>query len=132
MANRVWSVPASRMKARRDHAVPLALQAVDVLERARALHCDASLLFPGSGRNGKTQPISQGSISDALRKLGRFDAQGRRITLHGFRSTFRVWTMEQAQTSREAAEAALAHVESDRTVAADTMSALTSSTCGSN
>ena len=52
---------------------------------------------------------------DALRRLGRVDEDGRPITVHGFRSTFRVWAMECVPGSSEAAEVALAHEESDRT-----------------
>ena len=114
---RRWQVPKERMKADRAHTVPLSDQALDILERARAVRGQSSLIFPLVGRDGKTRPVSQGALSDALAKLGRVDVQGRPITVHGFRSTFRVWTIEVARAKRQVAELALAHGESDQTVA---------------
>lgn len=115
LPERVWRVPPCRMKARREHRVPLSLQAVEVLERARASKRSDSLVFAFRGPNVAARPPSQRTVSDALRRLGRVDADGRRIVVHGFRSTFRVWAMECVQGSSEAAEVALAHEESDRT-----------------
>ena len=59
--------------------------------------------------------MSQSTVSDALRKLGRVDSDGERIVVHGFRSTFREWVGAVAQVPDWVAEAALAHVESDKT-----------------
>ena len=105
------------MKAVRAHTVPLSDQALDILERARALRRQSSLIFPLVGRDGKTRSVSQGALSYALAKLGRVDVQGRAITVHGFSSTFRVWTIKVARAKRQVAEIALAHGESDETVA---------------
>ena len=110
-----WQVPDERMKSGNGHTVPLSTQAMVVLRRAQALKGD-SLVFPVVGANGQTRPVSQEMVSDALRKLGRVDDRGRPIVAHGFRSTFRKWTIEVEGVVREVAEAALAHGESDVTV----------------
>ena len=112
---RVWQVPGRRMKMRRGHDVPLSWQALEVLAAAARLERSDSLVFALRGPNGVARPPSQRTVSDALRQLGRVDAEGRPITVHGFRSTFRVWVMECAPASSEAAEIALAHEESDMT-----------------
>ena len=117
LPKRKWTVPAKRMKGRRVHEVPLSVQALEVLDKARVLERDQSLVFPFRGRTGRTRPVSQGAVSYALRKLGRVDSQGRRIVVHGFRSTFRDWASEVPQVPEEIAEAALAHAKKDRTVA---------------
>ena len=123
LPGRLWQVPEDRMKASRPHTVPLSPQALEVLERARALNPRSSLIFPLVDPTGKKRQISQGALSDALRKLGKVDAKGRRIVAHGFRATFRVWTIEVAQARREVCELALAHGESNATVAAYTRQA---------
>ena len=120
LTERVWQVPKERMKADRAHTVPLSLQAVEVIERARALKRDESLVFSRRGRDGKRREVSQGVVSAALRKLGRVSAKGRPIVAHGFRATFRVWAIEVARARREICEPALAHGESDATVGAYT------------
>ena len=123
-AKRVWSVPGRRMKMRRGHDVPLSSQALDVLARAARLQRSHSLVFALRGSNGVARSPSQRTVSDALRQLRRFDADGRPITVHGFRTTFRVWQMECVPGSSEAAEIALAHQESDTTKKAYARSAL--------
>ena len=120
LTKRVWQVPKGRMKGGRAHTVPLSLQAVEVLERARALKRDESLVFSLVGRKGKPREVSQGVVSAALGKLGRVSAKGHPIVAHGFRATFRVWAIEVARARREICEPALAHGESDATVAAYT------------
>ena len=112
---RLWKVPARRMKMRRGHDVPLSWQALGVLAQAAALKRDDSLIFALRASRGEARPPSQRTMSDALRQLGRVDADGRPVTIHGFRSTFRVWVMECQPSSSEAAEIALAHEESDTT-----------------
>ncbi|MFM8239432.1 MAG: tyrosine-type recombinase/integrase [Actinomycetota bacterium] len=115
-----WTVPGERMKAGRDHRVPLSEDAVAVLERlmadyraqhgARAKPAPGAFVFP-SGRNGK--PLSENAVMALLRRMGRDD-----VTMHGFRSTFRDWAAEATAYPREVAEAALAHVNKDRVEAA--------------
>lgn len=114
LSARIWTVPARRMKARRGHEVPLSWQALEVLVQARDLQSSDSLVSQWVP-NSAARPPSQRTVSDALRQLGRVDEEGRPITVHGFRSTFRVWAMESVPGSSEAAELALAHEESDRT-----------------
>ncbi|MDH3668764.1 MAG: integrase arm-type DNA-binding domain-containing protein [Paracoccaceae bacterium] len=95
---RTWTIPASRMKAQREHRVPISDAAVCVLDRVRALSDD--LVFPGT-KPGR--PVSDMTLSAVLRRLD-VDA-----TVHGFRSTFRDWAAEQTSFAREIAELCLAH-----------------------
>ena len=103
------------MKMRRGHDVRLSWQALEVLAEAAKLPRSDSLIFARRGSNGLARPPSQRTVSDALRKLGRVDGNGDRITVHGFRTTFRVWQMEREPGFSEAAEIALAHEESNTT-----------------
>ncbi len=124
LSERTWRVPAERMKAGRVHTVPLSEQALEILNHMKfPASREDSLVFAVVDRNGRIREPSQDMVSDALRKLGRKDADGRRIVAHGFRRSFRVWGIEQARAAREVCEAALAHQESDRTVAAYTAEA---------
>ena len=117
-AGRLWTLPAERMKAGRLHRVPLSVQALDVIERARALNRPGPMVFADLNRRGASQSVAQGAVARLLRGLGLRDQAGRRIVIHGFRTSFRVWAMEQAHASFEVCEAALAHVQVDQTVAA--------------
>ena len=103
-----WTVPANRMKAKRDHRVPLSKRALGVLEEARELADGSGLVFPSSSG----RPISDNTISKLLRELG-IDA-----VPHGFRSSFRDWAAECSDAPREVCELALAHVNTDRVEAA--------------
>jgi len=94
----IWVVPASRMKSRRDHRVPLSSAAVALLERSRRLRGPVGLVFPGRG--GKM--IGKAVLGRLLRDLG-IDSSP-----HGFRSSFRSWCSDQG-IDRELAEQALAH-----------------------
>jgi integrase len=112
LASKVWTVPAARMKAHREHRVPLSGRAVEILEEMLRIRRDAqSYVFHGA-RHG--QPLSGAAMLAVLqRRLKRDD-----LTVHGFRSTFRTWAAERTSFPRELAEAALAHVLSDKTEAA--------------
>ena len=95
----VWTVPAERMKAQREHRVPLCARAVEILNEARGYADGFGLLFPSvTGR-----VISDNTLSKLLRE------QGVAAVPHGFRSSFRDWCSDTGQP-REVAEAALAHV----------------------
>ena len=109
LANKIWTVPANRMKARRDHRVPLSTAAIDIVKRLKAIRQN-DFVFPGERPN---RPLSNMSMLMMLRRVGHAD-----LTVHGFRSTFRDWAAEQTNFPREVAEAALAHVVADRTEAA--------------
>ncbi|MBW0143781.1 tyrosine-type recombinase/integrase [Sphingomicrobium clamense] len=107
---KLWTVPAERMKAGREHVVPLSDEALDVLERARPYRRgDSNFIFPGMKRG---QPLSDMTLTKVLRDLD-VDA-----TVHGFRSTFRDWVAECTDFQGDLAEAALAHVIADKTEAA--------------
>jgi integrase len=113
MAAKLWTVPAERMKAGREHRVPLSTAALAVLKEMSALRIDeapAAFVFPG----GKgSRPLSNMALSMTLRRMKHGD-----ITPHGFRSCFRDWAGEATNTPREVAEAALAHTLESKTEAA--------------
>lgn len=104
LAGRLWSIPAERMKKRRDHIVPLSAQAVELLRRLHYLNGAHPLLFPG--RNDRTKPRSNMVFSMALRRLG----YGGRQTGHGFRHIASTVLRENG-FAREHVEMQLAHVE---------------------
>ncbi|MGC2854151.1 tyrosine-type recombinase/integrase [Novispirillum sp. DQ9] len=106
----VWTVPADRMKAGREHRVPLSPRAAAILQAMAQEHGQEGYLFP-SKRKGK--PLSNMAFLMLLRRMGRAD-----LTAHGFRSTFRDWTAERTAFPGEVAEAALAHVVGDKVEAA--------------
>jgi integrase len=104
-----WTVPAERMKAGRQHRVPLVSRSLEILARARELGSNSAYLFPG--RSG-TKPLSNMVFLMALRRMSL------NITAHGFRSSFRDWAAEQTSFPREVCEAALAHTVENRVEAA--------------
>ena len=105
----VWTVPARRMKAKREHRVPLCRRALEILGEARRLGGeDSRLVF--TPLNG--QPL----IEKRLRQLIR---QHRIAAVpHGFRSSFRDWAAEETDHPREVVEAALAHMVQNKVEAA--------------
>ena len=108
----VWTVPAERMKAGREHRVPLCDPALAILRALLPLR-DAERgdwVFPGPKAS---KPLSNMSMLMLLRRMGRGD-----LTAHGFRSSFRDWVAERTTYSREVAEAALAHTLGDTVEAA--------------
>lgn len=107
---RAWIIPAKRMKAGREHFVPLSPAAVSVFQQMQPYRRnEQSLIFPGQTRD---KPLSDMTLTKVMRDLGRSE------TVHGFRSTFRDWVAEKTSYPRELAEVALAHVNSDKTEAA--------------
>ena len=108
-ANRVWTVPASRMKAKREHRVPLCRRALEVLGAARTLGGgDSPLVFPGP----RGKPLSHTPLYTV------FKEHGIAAVPHGFRSSFRDWAAEKTDHPREVIEAALAHVVQNQVEAA--------------
>lgn len=106
----LWTVPASRMKAGREHRVPLTKRCLEILEKLDAIRTtdrDDDFVFPGQKPD---RPLSPTAITMVLRRM---KAVG--VTPHGFRSTFRDWAGEETHFPREIAEAALAHVFGDAT-----------------
>jgi integrase len=109
----VWTVAGERMKAGREHRVPLSAEALAVLTEVAKLRTGKgdAYVFPGQ-RAGK--PLSSMAMAMLLRRMGR----GNDLTVHGFRSTFRDWCSEATSYDRETAEAALAHTLRDKVEAA--------------
>ena len=105
MVAKVWTIPAERMKATREHRIPLCDRAAAVLERL-AQAKTGEFVFPGQ-RAGK--PPSNAAMDQLLRRMGQ-----KGVTVHGFRSAFRDWTGNETHYQREVAEAALAHVVGDK------------------
>jgi integrase len=94
----VWIIPAKRMKAGREHKVPLSDRALIILDQ---LSHESALVFP-SVRAGKA--LGNHALLRVLERL-RYDG----VTTHGFRATFRTWAAERTGFEREVAEMALAH-----------------------
>jgi integrase len=104
-ANKLWTVPAARMKAAREHRVPLSNRAVEILQVLYATRTD-DFVFPGQKANS---PLSGMAMEMVLRRM---NLDG--VTVHGFRSAFRDWAGNETDFARELAEAALAHVIGDK------------------
>ena len=106
---REWRIPAARMKARKEHVVPLSGRAVDILNDMAALReGESTLVFPGAKRGKPMTTLT-------LRKLlkGLKGSNGKQATIHGFRASFRNWCAETGKP-RELAERALAHEVGNR------------------
>lgn len=104
----VWTVPAERMKAKREHRVPLSAHAVDILCEAQALADDSGLVFPSP----RGKPLGDRALWQLLKGLEIAAVP------HGFRSSFRDWAQECTNAPRAVMEAALAHTNPDKTEAA--------------
>ena len=106
---RLWTIPAERMKAGKEHRVPLSTAALALLTAMPRL---GALVFPGRVHD---TALSDMSLTAVLRRMGRAD-----ITIHGFRSSFRDWCAESVANSfpREVCEHALAHSLPDKVEAA--------------
>jgi len=107
VADDVWTIPAKRMKAKKEHRVPLCKRSQELLAIAKAMDPDSRYLF---SRNGKQ--LSNMAMPMLLRKLGK------EATVHGFRSSFRDWVSEETDYSPEVAEMALAHTIGSKVEAA--------------
>jgi integrase len=104
-----WTIPAHRMKAGREHRVPLSGRALAILKAIPRTDGN-SHVFAG---NAKGKPLSGMAMNMLLRRMKRDD-----ITVHGFRSSFRDWASEQTSFPHETCEHALAHGISDKAEAA--------------
>ncbi|WP_260117446.1 tyrosine-type recombinase/integrase [Pseudoduganella dura] len=103
-----WTIPASRMKAKVEHRIPLSVRALEILREraANRLQKDArptNLVFPTPSAKAHSDMV----FTMQLRRLGM------EFTMHGFRSTFRDWAAEQTSFPAEVCEAALAHLLKD-------------------
>jgi integrase len=104
LLDKTWTVPAARMKAKREHRVPLPARALAILDEMRSArdgNNDDAFVFPGA-KAGK--PLSNMALLMLLRRLGRDD-----LTAHGFRATFKTWASERTSFQNEIVEASLAH-----------------------
>jgi integrase len=109
-AERLWTVPADRMKAGKEHRVPLSDAAFAILDEMQKVRQVGDFVFPG----GKSRrPLSNMALAMTLRRMGRAE-----LTVHGFRSSFRDWAAERTGFPSEVAEMALAHTVSDKVEAA--------------
>lgn len=108
LKEKLWVIPAERIKSGREHRIPLSepvLKILRQLEKAKT----SKFVFPGK----RDKPLSNMSMLMLLRRMGHDD-----LTVHGFRSSFRDWAAEQTNYPREVAEMALAHAISDKVEAA--------------
>jgi len=106
---KLWTIPAERMKAGKAHEVPLTDRAIQILKDQEAVRT-SDLVFEGE-RIGR--PISDTAMVKVFRAAGAGDA-----TLHGLRSSLRDWAGDETDYPRDVAEAALAHTVKDKTEAA--------------
>lgn len=106
---RLWTIPASRMKVRKEHRIPLAQGALNILEAMKPL-ATGDLIFPGT-KAGRA--LSDMSLTAVLKRAGHAG-----ITMHGFRSSFRDWAAEATDYPPEMAEMALAHAVGNKVEAA--------------
>lgn len=105
LEKKVWTVPADRMKAGREHRVPLSSRALAILQQLERLKT-GEFVFQGQARN---KPLSSMAMEMVLRRM-EIEA----ATVHGFRSSFRDWAGNVSSFPREIVEMALAHVIGDK------------------
>jgi integrase len=106
LAKAVWTVPADRMKAGREHRVPLSTRTLEILQQVKKL--GTASVFPGS----KGSQMSGTAMAMLLRRMESD------VTVHGFRSSFRDWTAECTAYPHEVCEMALAHTVGNKVEAA--------------
>ena len=106
LQNGIWTVPAKRMKMRRQHRVFLAPQALVLLVELRSLSASGTLLF--RGLRGSDSPMSENTLNAALRRMGYAKTE---MTAHGFRATASTLLNESGLWNRDAVERQLGHVE---------------------
>lgn len=104
-----WVIPAERMKAKKEHRVPLSDRCIEILHEAQRYDDGSGLVFPGTQ---KGKPLSDMTLSKLVKELG-FKAD-----VHGFRTSFKTWAQERTNFPREVSEAALAHTIKDKAEAA--------------
>jgi len=109
LENAVWTVPSVRIKAAKEHKIPVSAPVLSILTALRNARC-SDYVFPGRKLN---RPMCHLALAQALRRMGRAD-----ITPHGFRSTFRDWIAERTAFPQEVAEMALAHAIANKVEAA--------------
>ena len=113
MTTKVWTIPAGRMKAGKEHCEPLSDAAIKVLKALPRV--EGSEFIFASPRGGA---LSDMTLSKLMKGMGYKAKDGRVCVPHGLRSTFRDWAAERTAYAREVVEAALAHTNADKTEAA--------------
>lgn len=108
---KVWTIPADRMKAGKEHRVPLNTRAMEILEQLKTIRVN-SYLFPSSLH--KERALSNMALLAMMRKMPKYAD----FVPHGFRSTFRDWAAETTEYSNETVELALAHTIQNKAEAA--------------
>jgi integrase len=98
----IWTIPADRMKAKRDHRVPLSVEAVAVLKTARSVAIrQNNFVFPS--------PSKHGFVTEAAIRKAMASTIAKPFTIHGFRTTFRTWATDKSNSEFDIIEDALAH-----------------------
>ncbi len=113
LAAGLWIIPASKMKMRKAHQVPLSRQSVDLFRQLHAITGPSGYVFPSI--RTRTRPMSENTVNAALRRLG---FAGDEMTAHGFRAMASTLLNESSQWNPDAIERALAHGDDDRVRAA--------------
>jgi integrase len=109
LADKVWTIPAARMKGHREHRVPLSSAAIKILRQMPREDGNPFVFIsprPGAG-------LSKMAMTCVMERMNQTD-----VTIHGFRSSFRDWAGETTAFAHDVCEAALAHVRGDQTVRA--------------
>ncbi|EPN3559014.1 integrase domain-containing protein [Cronobacter sakazakii] len=101
---KLWTIPAERMKAKREHIVPLSLQALEILDVMKPISAHREHVFPS--RNDPKQPMNSQTANAALKRIG----YGGKLVAHGLRSIAST-AMNEAGLNSDVIEAALAHIE---------------------
>ena len=125
LEKKIWTIPAAKMKASREHRIPLSEPALTILGRLQPLAAGRdSLVFPSIRKRAQ---LSDMALSELVRRMNKVDegqrmpwlgSDDRPIVVHGFRSTFRDWCEEETSTPRAVSEAALAHIVESKVEAA--------------
>ena len=104
---RQWRIPGERTKTGAEHRVPLSNQDAAILQQARALDDGSGFVFPSPAKRG--HPLSDMALTKVLRDNGLAEA----ATVHGFRSSFKTWSLEATDTPSAIVEMALGHTVGD-------------------
>lgn len=102
MDEAIWTIPADRMKAKREHRVPLSNEAIAVLKTARSVAIrQNNFVFPS--------PSKLGFVTEAANRKAMASTSAKPFTIHGFRTTFRTWATDKSNSEFDIIEDALAH-----------------------
>ena len=113
LTDKLWTVPANRMKAKKEHTVTLSDQAINLLHAMKAQQC-SDYVFSGQSRQGN---LSNAAMTSVLKRMG-VKTKENPITVHGFRSTFSDWVTEQTNHPSDVREMCLAHTIQNKAEAA--------------